>query len=242
MRWRPVAGLLVILAAGCTEPEDRVCTPGETQVCVGPGACSGAQVCSDDGARWDACVCGGPTDGGTIPSGGSSGDAGAASSGGTVGTAGAAGMMSSAGAANLIEGGFPPREGPLTLVAEFELGEVHEYRYSNDNLACQSGGTFVAFCPDGMCVMGSPQPGAFGIYVPSALAIPAAGEYRRDETHMELAYYVGGRQLFAHSTDMVNLTVQELDTSGTLEFHLKGDFEDAEGTIPVEIWVSGRCK
>ena len=42
-----------------------VCTPGATQLCVGPAACSGGQVCAADGAGFGACDCGTST---TAPS------------------------------------------------------------------------------------------------------------------------------------------------------------------------------
>jgi hypothetical protein len=32
--------------------------PGATQACVGPGGCSGGQVCAADGGRFEACDCG----------------------------------------------------------------------------------------------------------------------------------------------------------------------------------------
>jgi hypothetical protein len=41
-------------------PVKPVCTPGATQACVGPAGCSGGQVCSADGARFEACDCGKP--------------------------------------------------------------------------------------------------------------------------------------------------------------------------------------
>lgn len=36
----------------------RVCVPGATQACVGPGGCSGGQSCADDGSRFGDCNCG----------------------------------------------------------------------------------------------------------------------------------------------------------------------------------------
>lgn len=36
-----------------------VCVPGATQACVGPAGCSGGQICSADGTRFEACDCGG---------------------------------------------------------------------------------------------------------------------------------------------------------------------------------------
>jgi len=35
----------------------RACVPGATQVCVGPGACSGGQACLNDGSGFGACNC-----------------------------------------------------------------------------------------------------------------------------------------------------------------------------------------
>lgn len=77
-----------------------ICTPGETQACVGPGACSGAQVCNADGMGWGACDCGtgtggaAPGAGGTPGTGGVGGVApgGAPGVGGQIVTAGQAGM------------------------------------------------------------------------------------------------------------------------------------------------------
>lgn len=60
---------------------ERVCEPGETQTCRGPGACNGAQACRDDGSGWGACDCGN----------GSGGDAGAGGSGANPGSGGDAG-------------------------------------------------------------------------------------------------------------------------------------------------------
>lgn len=36
----------------------KVCTPGLTQVCLGPGACNGAQSCLPSGEQWGPCDCG----------------------------------------------------------------------------------------------------------------------------------------------------------------------------------------
>jgi hypothetical protein len=35
------------------------CVPGETQKCIGPGACEGGQACLADGSAFGACDCGG---------------------------------------------------------------------------------------------------------------------------------------------------------------------------------------
>lgn len=90
-----------------TEAPDG-CTPGTTQVCAGPGACSGAQVCSEDGTYWGECVCGtgtggdpgtggvNPVTGGTDPgTGGVVNPPGG--TGGTGGTGGATGGSPSGG-------------------------------------------------------------------------------------------------------------------------------------------------
>jgi len=37
---------------------DRLCIPGETQECLGPGACRGAQSCLPDGNGYGPCDCG----------------------------------------------------------------------------------------------------------------------------------------------------------------------------------------
>jgi hypothetical protein len=34
-----------------------ICRPGETQKCVGPGACAGGQACKDDGSGFGPCDC-----------------------------------------------------------------------------------------------------------------------------------------------------------------------------------------
>jgi len=35
-----------------------ICRPGETQRCVGPGACEGGQACKQDGSGFEPCDCG----------------------------------------------------------------------------------------------------------------------------------------------------------------------------------------
>jgi hypothetical protein len=80
---------------GNVEPE---CTPGVTQACLGPGACSGAQACRSDGSGWGACDCGG-SDGsaGEAGSGGQAGEGQAGDSGGQAGAAGEAGAAGAGG-------------------------------------------------------------------------------------------------------------------------------------------------
>ena len=41
--------------------EPVICRPGETQECVGPGACQGGQSCILDGTGYGPCDCGGST-------------------------------------------------------------------------------------------------------------------------------------------------------------------------------------
>ena len=48
---------------GGTKPQEvpvrsTVCRPGETQKCVGPGACVGGQSCVDNGSGYGPCDCG----------------------------------------------------------------------------------------------------------------------------------------------------------------------------------------
>lgn len=42
-------------APGAAAP---TCVPGESRACVGPGGCSGGQVCAGDGTHFDGCDCG----------------------------------------------------------------------------------------------------------------------------------------------------------------------------------------
>jgi hypothetical protein len=79
-----------------------VCVPGATQVCLGPGACQGAQTCRDDGSGYEPCNCGSAGIGGFAGDGGTSGAGGDAGSGGND-TAGSGG--SEAGGAGTAGGG-----------------------------------------------------------------------------------------------------------------------------------------
>ncbi|MFT5434267.1 MAG: arylsulfatase A-like enzyme [Myxococcota bacterium] len=61
----PFPLLLVIGLAACSSDSattDRVCDPGETQVCLCPNTSASSQVCDSDGQRWQPCACG-ATDG-----------------------------------------------------------------------------------------------------------------------------------------------------------------------------------
>jgi hypothetical protein len=44
-----------------TPPVSVICRPGETQRCVGPGACEGGQACLRDGSGFGPCDCGSPS-------------------------------------------------------------------------------------------------------------------------------------------------------------------------------------
>jgi len=66
-------------AGAAGDSNGRVCAPGATQTCVGPGACSGGQQCLPDGSSWGACQCG--IFSGFSGSGGTDGSGGGAISG-----------------------------------------------------------------------------------------------------------------------------------------------------------------
>jgi hypothetical protein len=51
---------------------DQVCVPGVTQLCLGAGACRGAQPCLADGRGYGVCDCGAPNTSGAEQSGVSS--------------------------------------------------------------------------------------------------------------------------------------------------------------------------
>lgn len=72
MKLRPlllvIGALAQVAATSCDGHSPPVCTPGETQLCVGPGGCTGGQSCNITGSGFEECLCGhdagGPTDGG----------------------------------------------------------------------------------------------------------------------------------------------------------------------------------
>src|SRR5581483_995807 len=56
-----------VAACGTTATPDagtKVCVPGASVACVGPGGCNGAQVCNSAGTALGVCDCGAQTDGG----------------------------------------------------------------------------------------------------------------------------------------------------------------------------------
>ncbi|MFK7985178.1 MAG: hypothetical protein AB8I08_04030 [Sandaracinaceae bacterium] len=57
MKLTRTCALLFVVLSGC---ESGVCVPGETQACVGAGACAGGQFCLASGDGFSACVCDSP--------------------------------------------------------------------------------------------------------------------------------------------------------------------------------------
>jgi hypothetical protein len=70
------------------------CAAGDTRLCVGPGACSGAQACDDD-SHWSSCNCG------------SAGQTAGSSNGGSLGAFGGAATGGEAAGSTEHEGGSP---------------------------------------------------------------------------------------------------------------------------------------
>jgi len=48
----------VLTSSACSSNPAKACTPGASVACVGPGGCSGAQVCTSDGMGFGVCDCG----------------------------------------------------------------------------------------------------------------------------------------------------------------------------------------
>lgn len=96
---------------GGVRPEGAVCTPNETRLCYGPGACEGGQACEADGSGWGPCDCGTGTDGG----------AGADGAGGSGVAEGGAGAAVGTGRVPCVVSGST-----LTLPATFrDFGAAH---------------------------------------------------------------------------------------------------------------------
>lgn len=68
----PLAVAALALGCGSEEPaaDQKACTPGLSQACVGPGACQGGQICTADGSGYGPCDCA-VIDGGSGGTGGS---------------------------------------------------------------------------------------------------------------------------------------------------------------------------
>jgi hypothetical protein len=105
--------------------EERVCAPGRSLACVGPGACAGSQFCLPEGDGFSACECAGADAGsdtdahvarpdGSVSDGGS--DGGNASLDGAVPTDGSSPLLdgssgdASFGDASFGDASFPPRD------------------------------------------------------------------------------------------------------------------------------------
>ena len=75
MRARLPFFLVAVFSANCSSGTAArpACTPGQTQACLGPSSCSGAQFCLGSGAAYSACDCGG-ADAGTSHSASDAGE------------------------------------------------------------------------------------------------------------------------------------------------------------------------
>lgn len=71
-------------AAGAQGNDEPDCDSGDTRACLGPGACTGAQMCVQ--GTWRSCDCGDNTGGGSNGDGGTGSDGGGGSSNGNGGT------------------------------------------------------------------------------------------------------------------------------------------------------------
>ncbi|HEY1088598.1 MAG TPA: hypothetical protein VGE37_12925, partial [Archangium sp.] len=72
------------VVVGCSPtPPPRVCTPGRSESCIGPGGCAGGQQCNAEGTGFGACDCGGMM---TVDSGSMTADAGGTDAGLDAGT------------------------------------------------------------------------------------------------------------------------------------------------------------
>jgi hypothetical protein len=103
--------LLVALAAVVANCGSRVCAPGQSVLCNGPGGCLGGQVCNADGTAFGVCDCG-STGGGAGGGGGTGGGTGGGGVGG--GTGGGADGGTDGGSGG--DGGSGPTEGALRTV------------------------------------------------------------------------------------------------------------------------------
>jgi len=58
-----------VAAAASAPPQEaaQACSPNETRICYGPGACQGGQYCLPDGSAYSACDCGAKGDAGVPP-------------------------------------------------------------------------------------------------------------------------------------------------------------------------------
>lgn len=100
-----VALLVVIVTCSPSEPDEPVaCVPGESQECVGPGACKGGQVCTPDGTGFGPCDCGGGGGSGASSSSVTA-DTVTGTTTSTSGSAGGGGLMSAVSSSSAASGG-----------------------------------------------------------------------------------------------------------------------------------------
>jgi len=140
-----------VLGGGCggaSSSDTGVCDPGVTQVCLGPGACEGAQVCSDDGSRWGPCDCGGNAGAAGSDVGGSAGRADGGADGGTSGVDGGTGGAD--GGTGGVDGGTGGASGAGGGVGGADDGPWPDGHDCTDNGQCDN------TCIRGVC---APQSG-----------------------------------------------------------------------------------
>lgn len=154
-------------AGGCGSDDagsDQICTPGaDTQECLGPGQCKGAQACAQDGKSFLPCECGSGTGGGSGSGGGAGsggtgngGSAGAGATGGGGGTGGAppdGSAGSSGGGATGTDGG--PNDGSADVEPDTAPGPLDdpcptEPIYLNCSMSCggRDSECSMTECPD----------------------------------------------------------------------------------------------
>ena len=120
----------------------KVCVPGTTNACLGPGQCSGAQVCLESEAGWGPCDCGStPPETGVGGLGGAPGQSQTADSGGShepaQGTAGASGSSPVAPAST---GGLGAG-GTLSMAGRGQVGGSPTAIHSSGGNVPSTGGT-----------------------------------------------------------------------------------------------------
>lgn len=101
--WRSALAAVLSAAAFSCSPPQRLCVPGETSTCSGPGLCIGTQACNSAGNGYGVCSCGG-FGGGIAAGGGAGGGAAGGGSGGGV-TGGGGGGVTGGGTGGGVTGG-----------------------------------------------------------------------------------------------------------------------------------------
>jgi hypothetical protein len=228
----------MLCLAGCgeaTQPES-LCTAGETQACLGPGACQGAQVCVDDGTTWGPCDCG-PGTGGAAGSGnGSAGSAGqSGNSGGSPSTGGEASASP-----------YPPEDGVIRANALVGATVKAELHHDPASANCSAAEFSVTFCADGSCTVPEDSwPGAYTVRMSADSSgwFPPPGVYLwpNDDPGVEVL----GCKEYCHSPTSFRLEVVErnlLTTGGFLKAYIRvPSWGGGDGLSPVELWIAGYC-